>query len=504
MTNPILKQIHLTWSLPSSSPTSCRLRHLSPTSTSSLFEYILNQLYQICGQENVIDNPQLTNPYVTDWRKRYHGSAIAVVFPHTQLQIQELVRFCLAQQIAIIPQGGNTSTCGAATPLSDYIKPQLIINLQHMNKILSLDRDNYSLTVEAGCTLQQVQEYASAQGLYFPLSLASQGSCQIGGNLATNAGGVQVLKYGMIRDLTLGLRAVLANGEVLDGLTALRKNNTYLDTKQLLIGSEGTLGIITHAVLKLFPIPPAYCTLMFPVSGIAQALQLLQQLKTYYTNNVSAFEIIKRDSWQIYQNYFDFKHEICDAPWSVICEIEINNDFVLENLLTLLEQNEIDLSQSIVASSENERQFLWQIREQIPLAEKQYGYATKHDISLPLSQIEDFVTINIAKLKKLEPQGYFSIFGHLGDGNLHYNFGLAGASNSQITALEQLVNPIVYQDVIARGGSISAEHGIGQSKKHWLQQFCDPTSYQIMQQIKQQLDPDNLFNPGKIFNLPEL
>jgi|LauGreDrversion4_2_1035121.scaffolds.fasta_scaffold120938_2 FAD/FMN-containing dehydrogenase len=464
---------------------------------------ILNQLCQICGQDNVLDNPQLTDPYTHDWRKRYHGSAIAVVFPETQLQIQELVRFCQAQQIAIIPQGGNTSTCGAATPLSDYARAQLIINLQRMNQIISLDRDNYSLTVEAGCTLQQVQEYASAHGLYFPLSLASQGSCQIGGNLATNAGGVQVLKYGMIRDLTLGLRAVLANGEVLDGLTALRKDNTYLELKQLLIGSEGTLGIITHATFKLFPMPPAYCTLMFPVSSIAQALQLLQALKTYYTNNVSAFEIIKRDSWQIYQNYFDFKHEICDAPWSIICEIEINNDFVLENLLTLLEQNEIDLSQSIVASSEQERQYLWQLREQIPLAEKQHGYAAKHDISLPLSQLEDFVASNSTKLKKLEPCGYFSIFGHLGDGNLHYNFGLAGADSQQIRELEQLVNPLVYNDIIVRGGSISAEHGIGQSKNHWLQQFCDPVSYQLMQQLKQQLDPSNLLNPGKIFNLPE-
>jgi FAD/FMN-containing dehydrogenase len=461
---------------------------------------ILNQLYQICGQDNVIDNPQLTNPYTTDWRKRYHGSAIAVVFPRAQSQIQELVKFCQVQQIAIIPQGGNTSTCGAATPLSDYNKPQLIVNLQKMNKIISLDRDNYSLTVEAGCTLQQVQDYASVHGLYFPLSLASQGSCQIGGNLATNAGGVQVLKYGMIRDLTLGLRAVLANGEVLDGLTALRKDNTYLDLKQLLIGSEGTLGIITHATLKLFPIPPAYCTLMFPVSSIAQALQLLKQLKTYYTNNVSAFEIIKHDSWQIYQNYFDFKHEICNAPWSIICEIEVNNDFVLENLLILLEQNEIDLNQSVIASSENERQLLWQLREQIPLAEKQYGYAAKHDISLPLSQIEEFVTINSAKLKEIEPHGYFSIFGHLGDGNLHYNFGLAGADSQQISELEQLVNPLVYQDVIAHGGSISAEHGIGQSKKKWFQQFCDPASYQLMQQFKQQLDPLNLLNPGKIFN----
>ena len=468
-----------------------------------MIDPILNQLYQICGQDNVIDNPQLTNPYTTDWRKRYHGSAIAVVFPQTQLQIQELVRFCQAQQIAIIPQGGNTSTCGAATPLSDYNKPQLIVNLQRMNQIIDFDSANYSITVEAGCTLQQVQDYASEHGLYFPLSLASQGSCQIGGNLATNAGGVQVLKYGMIRDLTLGLRAVLANGEVLDGLTALRKDNTYLDLKQLLIGSEGTLGIITHATLKLLPIPPAYCTLMFPVSGIAQALQLLQQLKTYYTNNVSAFEIIKRDSWQIYQNYFDFKHEICDAPWSIICEIEINNDFALENLLTLLEQSEIDLNQSIVASSEQERQYLWQLREQIPLAEKQHGYAAKHDISLPLSQLEDFVTSTSAKLKEIEPRGYFSIFGHLGDGNLHYNFGLAGADNKQIIELEQLVNPIVYQDVIARGGSISAEHGIGQSKKEWLQQFCDPVSYRLMLQLKQQLDPSNLLNPGKIFVLPQ-
>ncbi|MEN9945933.1 MAG: hypothetical protein RLZZ293_319 [Pseudomonadota bacterium] len=460
--------------------------------------FILQSLGDICGSSSIIYKPELLISYTQDWRKRYHGTAIAVVFPYTVEQIQQLVKFCGEHQIALIPQGGNTSTCGAATPLANYTQPQLIINLQKLNKIIEIDQQNYSITVEAGCTLQQIHNSLSAYGLHFPLTLASQDSCQIGGNLATNAGGTQVIKYGMIRDLTLGLQAVMPDGSLINQLYKLRKNNTYFDLKQLLIGSEGTLGIITHACLKIYPQPPQLLTFLCACDTISQALELLAKLKYYYTNNVSSFEIIKFETWQIYQHYFPLDPEIAKMPWSIIAEIEINNDFIIDNLIDIFGQCKIDLTSTIIAINELERKKLWQLREQIPLAEKQYGYAAKHDIALPLSNLEDFLAENMPKLIHLIPNGYFSIFGHLGDGNLHYNFGLANSSLVDLAELEHTISPIVYTDVIKYSGTISAEHGIGQSKIFWLKNFYTSAEYQLLSQIKSLIDPQNLFNPSKV------
>lgn len=459
-------------------------------------KHLILALSQICGSNNLLSDAALITPYSQDWRKRYYTQALAVALPQTTLQLQQLINYCRQQQIAIVPQGGNTSTCGASVPLAGYQQPQLIINLARMNKILTLNRDNLSLSVEAGCTLQQVQNYAAAQQLYFPLSLASQGSCQIGGNIATNAGGIQVLKYGMMRDLTLGLEVVLANGNILHRLHELRKNNMYLDLKQLFIGSEGTLGIISKAVLKLYPQPKDYCTLALGVTELASAMTLLNNLRQHYLNNVSAFEIIKRDSLELYQRYFNDHWLELDHEWLIIAELETNGDFNQEQLLTILKP--YNLNNCLIASNLNERQQLWQLRERIPLAEKQHGFAAKHDISLPLNKIAEFLALNMPKLRQVAPDGYFSIFGHLGDGNLHYNFGRHDADATNIQQLEALVTPLVYADIHALGGSIAAEHGIGYTKKTWLKQYSDPTSYKLYTDLKQLLDPQQLFNPGKI------
>ncbi len=457
---------------------------------------IIADLQEICGKSQIFDDLSLIIPYSTDWRQRYSTPALAVVFPSSISQIQAVVHYCRCNSLALIPQGGNTSTCGAATPISQLDKPQIIINLARLNKIIKLDGANSSITVEAGCSLEQVQQAAKSIGMYFPLSLASQGSCQIGGNLATNAGGVQVLKYGMMRDLTLGISAIMANGEELNQLNALRKNNTYLDLKQLLIGSEGTLGIITKATLKLFPQVPGYSTFLCSCSSITEALNLLRQLQQSCYGKVSAFEIISHASWELLQRYFPNKQMQLSGEWLILAEIEM---LEAHELLTLcLEQCGINLENCIIAQSPTERNLFWSMREHIPLAEKQHGYAAKHDISLPLSQIENFLKINKSKLLSVAANGYFSIFGHLGDGNLHYNFGIANADASSIVQLEELINPLVYDDVNDLGGSIAAEHGIGQSKMLWLKRYCDPLSYQIYLQLKHTLDPDNLFNPGKV------
>ena len=458
----------------------------------------ITKFSEICGNNNIITKAELMSAHLTDWRKRYTGIAIAILFPENTTQIVAIVKYCQQQKIAITPQGGNTSTCGAATPLANHSHFQIIINLTRMNKIIEIDRVNSSITIEAGCTLQMVQEIAIRHNLYFPLTLASQGTCQIGGNIATNAGGTQVLKYGMMRDLTLGLELVLPNGNIIQSNHKLRKDNTYLDLKQLFIGSEGTLGIITSATLKLFPAPVNYLTFMLPVESLTLALDLLGKLRQNYLNNVSAFEIIKEDSQILYNQQFPDAKLPFTANWLLLAELEINNDFSLDNFTQLLEGIGINLDEVLIASNDRQRKDLWLIREHIPLAEKAYGYAVKHDISLPLGKIEEFLTTNMPKLTRIEADGYFSIFGHLGDGNLHYNFGKKGASLVETELLEERVSELVYQDVTDLGGSIAAEHGIGIAKKKWFKKHTPSENLQLLQTLKNQLDPLNLFNPGKI------
>ncbi|TXI92505.1 MAG: FAD-binding oxidoreductase [Neisseriales bacterium] len=467
-------------------------------SSNNFTETHLTRFHEICGSNNVVTKSELMSAHLTDWRKRYTGNAIAILFPENTSQIVAIIKYCQQQKIAITPQGGNTSTCGAATPLANHTAPQIIINLARMNKVIEVDRVNSSITIEAGCTLEMVQEVAASHNLYFPLTLASQGTCQIGGNLATNAGGTQVLKYGMMRDLTLGLEVVLPNGSIIQNNHKLRKNNTYLDLKQIFIGSEGMLGIITRATLKLFPLPVNYLTLMLPVEKLVTALTLLEKLKHHYLNNVSAFEIIKDDSQKLYNQQFPDEKLPFTANWLLLAELEINADFNLDNFISLLESIGIKPDDVLIASNDKQRRALWLIREHIPLTEKTYGYAVKHDISLPLGKIEEFLTTNMPKLRKIEADGYFSIFGHLGDGNLHYNFGKKGASLAETEALEERVSKIVYQDVINFGGSIAAEHGIGIAKKEWFKKYTPVENLQLLQALKNQLDPLNLFNPGKI------
>ncbi|MBP9742689.1 MAG: FAD-binding oxidoreductase [Burkholderiales bacterium] len=457
---------------------------------------LISQLSQILSIDGIISDPLKKKPFETEWRSRYSNSALAVVFPNSIEQIQQLIYFCQSNQIGIVPQGGNTSTSVGAIPLN-LSQLQIIINLSRLNRIIEINKANHSIIVEAGCTLHQVQTAAMNTNLYFPLSIGSEGSCQIGGNIATNAGGIHVIKYGMMRNLTLGLEAILPNGKIVNQLCQLRKNNINFDLKQLFIGSEGTLGIITKACLKLFPPIIEYFTGLVGISDINQAINLLNELSKHYS--VCAFEIINRTTQQIYNTHFSRdSFPICNN-WLILFELEINSNFNINTFNSLMQELNLDLELIIVANTEKERQALWHKRENIPLAEKMAGVAIKHDISLPINNIEQFITVNKKKLITKYPNAQIIIFGHLGDGNLHYNIQLGGSAYTDNLQIENEINTLVYEDVYRYSGSFSAEHGIGSLKKSWMIKYYDPGSYQLAKQVKDLLDPNNILNPGKIF-----
>ncbi|MCC2626134.1 MAG: hydroxyacid dehydrogenase [Burkholderiales bacterium] len=453
---------------------------------------LLAKFVAIVGQNNIITDPAQQQPYLADWRGRYQGKAMAVVKPQTTTQVVQLVNLCNVNNITIIPQGGNTSLSGAATPLNQSTLSQVIINLSMMNKILSINKEDNSINVEAGCTLAKVIDYAEANGRYFPLNIAAKDSCQIGGNIATNAGGIHVIKYGMIRDMVLGLEVVLPNGEIFNSLNNLRKNNSYLDLKQLFIGSEGTLGIITRAILKLYPKPVGVITGLISVKTIFQAIDILNRLYAHFS--VCAFEIIGKTMQSIYNTHFAANKFPLNDNWLILFELETNNE---NNTLNILSEVLNDVS-VVICDSMVSRQNLWHIRENLPLAEKIHGIAIKHDISLPISQIELFIKQNEKSIKDYYPDAQIIIFGHLGDGNLHYNVQLA--TNEQTIEQEVYINKLVYTDALSLGGSVSAEHGIGQLKTSWYKLAIDPVGYNLAKQIKQLLDPKNIFNPKKIFS----
>lgn len=494
---------------------------------------ILYQLQQIVSPGNLITDSAKKIAFETEWRGNRFGSAIGVIFPTTVSQIQQIINLCQTHKIGLIPQGGNTSTCAGAVPLNLPVQ-QLIINLSKLNKILELNLQNNSICVEAGCTLQQVNAAAIEAELYFPLSIGSSGSCQIGGNIATNAGGIHVIKYGMMRNLVLGLEAVLPDGSIVNQLHSLRKNNINFDLKQLFIGSEGTLGIVTKATLKLFPQVQNYFTALLGISSITNAINLLNQLSKHY--NVCAFEVINNVTQQIYNTYFANNAFAINDTWLILFELEIDNNFDLAELTKLIQSLEINLNKLILASNEKERNQLWSQREHIPLAEKMSGVAIKHDISLPINNIEKFIHANEKSIHAKYPDAQIIIFGHLGDGNLHYNIQPYGKHsnqslnnyppdnntsvsdtplqtniniNSHLNAdknnktnesdLGQDINLTVYDDVYAYGGSFSAEHGIGYLKKSWMYQYYDNVSYNLAQNIKNLIDPHNILNPGKVF-----
>jgi FAD/FMN-containing dehydrogenase len=463
---------------------------------------LLQALAAAVGQAHVLTGADAA-PYLTDWRRRYVGAALAVVRPANAAEVAAVVRLCAQARAPMVPQGGNTGLVGGGTP--DASGDAVVISLQRMKRVRAVDVANDTLTVEAGCVLQEVQQEARRHGRLFPLSLAAEGSATIGGNLATNAGGVQVLRYGNARDLTLGLEVVLADGEVWDGLRGLRKDNTGYDLKQLFIGAEGTLGVITAATLKLYPLPAAQMTALAAAPSLAAAARLLERARAAAGAALTAFEVMGRVTLQhAVETLPALRAPLpLSQPWYALLELsdtegEQHATALLERILAeALDAG--DLVDAAVARSIAEARALWALREGIPEAHARRGGNVKHDISLPVSSIAEFVESTNAALRSrfawIEP----IVFGHLGDGNLHYNMGtVAGTPIDLAFAHEKDINDLVHDAVHARGGSISAEHGLGQLKREAITRYKGGVELALMRRLKQALDPLGLMNPGKV------
>jgi FAD/FMN-containing dehydrogenase len=462
-----------------------------------------SRLLEIVGSDGVLTAPADCERYLHDHRRLYHGQALAVVLPRSVAQVSQLLAVCNAARVGVVPHGGNTSYCGGATP--DESGGQLVLSLERLNRIRALDTANYSLTAEAGCILQQLQQAADAAGLLFPLTLGSGGSCQIGGNLSTNAGGTAVLRYGMMRDLVLGLEVVLADGRVLEALTALRKDNTGYDIKGLFLGAEGTLGIITAATLKLFPQLRAHATAFVAVPDVEAAVRLLSRLRAASGERVSSFELIPRSAIELTVRHIEGVRDPLDAAhqWYVLCELSSSRpgealDAVLEDVLAEALASGV-VRDAVLSRSERERAAFWKLRESIPEAQRKEGAGLKHDISLPIGALAQFVERASRWLAANVPDGRLVAYGHLGDGNLHFNLTqTAGADREAFLAREGQVQRAVHELVREFGGSFSAEHGIGRLKVAELERYASPVELELMRAVKRAFDPNGIMNPGKV------
>lgn len=464
--------------------------------------HLMAQLRDAVGTAHVLTEGDLS-AYTHDWRKRHQGRALAVVLPGDTAEVAAVVRACAAAGVSIVPQGGNTGLVVGGVP--DTSGRQVVLSLKRMNRVRAIDEANLTLTLDAGCVLQAAQEAAAAQGLWLPLSLAAEGSCTIGGNLATNAGGTQVLRFGNTREQCLGLEVVTADGEIWDGLSGLRKDNTGYDLRHLMIGSEGTLGIITAATMKLVHQPAARWTAWASVDGVAQAVRLLGLAQQRLGPTLTGFEMMGQFALSLVSKHFDaLRVPFPDAAYGVLLE---SSDFESEDHAraqfdTLLEAAlEAELiTDAVVAESITQAKSLWHIRESIPLAQAQEGLNIKHDISVPVSQMAAFVAETDAALAQAVPGVRLVNFGHLGDGNLHYNVQCPeGADGAAFLNQEEArINALVFDAVTRFGGSISAEHGVGSLKAHALPHYKSATALTMMRRIKAALDPQQLLNPGRV------
>ncbi|MGA7593663.1 MAG: FAD-binding oxidoreductase [Gallionella sp.] len=462
---------------------------------------LIDALAAITGSDAVLTGEPAA-PYCTDWRGRYTGTALAVVFPSDAGQVAGVVQLCAANQIAIVPQGGNTSLCGASVPLQQG--GQIVANLSRMNRIRDISPANYTMTVEAGCRLEAVRTAAEKENRFFPLGLtATQKICEIGGNLSTNAGGINVLRYGNARDLVLGLEVVLPDGRIWNGLRRLRKDNSGYDLKHLFMGAEGTLGIITAAVLKLFPRPLTEATACVAVRDPAVAVALLAHLRASCGDRISAFEIISRSCLDLVFNHmpdtqepFSRRHE-----WIVITQLaDVLSEPLDAALHGALRSFGDGIAEFDLSPDRNHAERWWKLRKNISEAQKREGISIKHDVSVPVSLVAEFISRADAALHSAFPGIRIVAFGHMGDGNIHYNISMPDAERNRafIADREAAVNRLVYAVVSELNGSISAEHGLGQLKRDTIQQYKDPLELELMRSVKQAFDPHGLMNPGKV------
>ncbi|MBF6989837.1 MULTISPECIES: FAD-binding oxidoreductase [Cupriavidus] len=455
------------------------------------------------GPQHVLTQAADKAPYLTDWRKRYSGEALAVLRPGTTEEVAAAVHACHAHKVAVVPQGGNTGLCGGATPAAG--RDAVVLSLQRLNRIRQVDPLNNTITVEAGVVLQHLQDVAREHGRLFPLSLAAEGSCTIGGNLSTNAGGTAVLRYGNTRELCLGLEVVTPTGDTWHGLRGLRKDNTGYDLRDLYIGAEGTLGIITAAVMKLFPLPRASVTALAAVQSPRAALALLAIAQSHAGAMLTGFELMSaRCMALVTQHYPQLRYPFADIhPQLVLMELsdsegEAHARGIFETLMNAAFDAGVVLDAVVAESVQQSRDF-WNLREHIPLAQVEDGKNIKHDIAVPVSRVADFIETTDALLQNAFPGARMVTFGHLGDGNLHYNVSPPeGVDHDAFLANQDQVNRIVHDSVRSHCGSISAEHGVGQLKREELQHYKSEVELALMRAIKGALDPLGLMNPGKV------
>jgi FAD/FMN-containing dehydrogenase len=460
-------------------------------------EGFLEDLVAIVGKKACVTDEQALEPHVTEWRNVLHGRALAMVLPSTAAEVAEIVRLCSRNGVAIVPQGGNTGLCGGAIP--DESGQQLILSLARMNRVRSIDAEDFSMVAEAGCVLATLQQEARAVDRYFPLSLSAEGSCQIGGNLATNAGGINVIRYGTARQQVLGLEVVLADGSIIDGLRSLHKDTAGYDLKQLFIGSEGTLGIITAATLRLYPDPGETTTLLMTLPDAGRAVALLARMRAALGDRIESFELISGFALELVERHIGVAPLPCElsGDWFVLAELAVAAD--AESLGQFLEEAFAggQLSDAVIAKNIAEAETLWRARHAISEAQKFEGPSIKHDISVPVSRMQVFLRRCAEHLHQLEPSARPVIFGHVGDGNLHYNLTVPEDLASDATRVGRITTTI-YDLVAELGGSFSAEHGVGVTKKHYLEQYRGSTEIDLMRRLKRALDPQCLLNPGKV------
>ncbi|MEZ5647156.1 MAG: FAD-binding oxidoreductase [Burkholderiaceae bacterium] len=477
---------------------------------------LIDHLRAIVGTDHVLvrDAGNDLTAWEQDWRRRARGQALAVVRPGTTDEVAAVVRACSVAGHSIVPQGGNTGLVVGSVP--DDSGRQVVLSLTRLNRVRSIDAANLTMTVEAGCVLQSLQETAETAGFLFPLSLAAEGSCTIGGNLATNAGGTQVVRYGNARDLCLGLEVVTAGGEIWHGLTGLRKDNTGYDLRDLMVGSEGTLGVITAATVKLYPLPACQLTAWAAVPSLDAAVALLGQAHRHLGAGLTGFEVMGQFALSLVDRHFpqlrvpflsDAPEQASGGTESRYCVLLENSDSEseaharaqFERLLETAFEDGI-VSDAVVAESLQQARQLWHIRESIPLAQAEEGLNIKHDISIPVSRIPAFCAETDALLQREIPGVRLVNFGHLGDGNLHYNVQAPADGDPAAFLLDQeeRVNRLVFGQVMRHHGSISAEHGVGSLKAAKLPDYKDPVALTMMRNIKQALDPQGVLNPGRV------
>jgi len=478
---------------------------MPPTVAANVAEAVA-RIRSALGPAGCLESAVDIEPFLVDFRGLYRGATPLVACPASTGDLATVLAICNELRVGVVPHGGNTSYCGGATP--GRAGDEIVLSLRRLNRVREIDADNFSITVEAGCLLAEVQAAAESADRFFPLALGSEGSCQIGGNLSTNAGGLNAVRYGVARDLVLGLEVALADGRVIDGLSSLRKDNTGYDLRHLFIGAEGTLGVITAASLKLFPRPRTVATAFLAVPDLGAAVQLLARMRAATGDAVTSFEYLPRIAVEITARHIPGVTDPLDRPYEayVLCELATaRDDPTLRSLLeSVLEQAMTDrlVLDAVLAESLAQRAALWKLRESVPEAQRAEGASIKHDVSVPVTALPRFMTEATAAVLAIVPAGRMVTYGHVGDGNLHFNVSVPlGEDGREFLARAPAVHDAVHEIVRRFRGSISAEHGIGRLKRAALARHKGAVDLEVMRAIKHALDPNGILNPGKV--LPE-